>query len=324
MNNQVEFAEFHWMMDMFQTVDIGFIVLDREYQIHVWNGFMENHSGLSPREVRGKSIFDMFSELDEEWFRHKSEPVFLLKNRAFTIWEQRPFVFRFRNYRPITGTADVMFQNISIIPLSDTTGKVGHICIIVYDVTDVAVNKKESEAANAKLEQLSRTDQLTGLNNRGFWETCLNAEFKRIQRTNGPCSLLMFDIDHFKRINDGFGHAAGDIAIRHTADLLRNSLRETDISGRYGGEEYAVILVDTPALQGRIFAERIRKLIEQSSFNYEGTDIQFTVSMGISDVHPSITTAQKWIEAADSALYRSKEGGRNRVSIYEEKEENSP
>ena len=90
--------ELHWLMEMLHTIDVGLVVLDRDYSIQIWNGFMENHSGLLPREVKGQVLFDLFDEIPEDWFRRKAESVFLLKNKAFTIWEQRPYVFKFNNY----------------------------------------------------------------------------------------------------------------------------------------------------------------------------------------------------------------------------------
>ena len=144
--------ELHWLMEMLHTIDVGLVVLDREYNIQIWNGFMENHSGLLPREVKGKNLFSLFEEIPQEWFVRKSESVFMLKNKAFTIWEQRPYLFKFQNYRPITGTADYMYQNTTFIPLISASGEVTHLCLIVYDVTDNAVHKKDLEKANEELE----------------------------------------------------------------------------------------------------------------------------------------------------------------------------
>jgi len=312
----IEVSEVHWLMDMFQSVDVGLVVLDQEYRIQVWNGFMENHSGMSPYDVRNKSLFDAFPSLNQDWLKQKTDPVFVLKNRAFTIWEQTPHIFKFKNYRPITSVAPFMYQNATFIPLTDTKGDVTHICVIIYDVTDVAISKMELEEANIELKRLSQTDRLTNLNNRGYWEECLQREFQRQRRTQHISSLLIFDIDHFKRVNDGYGHAAGDEAILHLAKILRKNLRETDIGGRYGGEEYAVILTETDAKHALIFAERIRRLVEASHVMYNEIEIKFTISLGIAEYSDEFDNHQNWIEAADSALYKAKTGGRNQVKIY--------
>lgn len=314
-NISPEVAEVHWLLDMFQTVDVGLVVLTADYKIQVWNGFMENHSGLTPRQVRDRYLFDLFSEIDEDWLRRKCDPVILLKNRAFTIWEQRPFIFKFRNYRPITGVADYMYQNSTIFPITDLRGVVTHLCMIIYDVTDVATSRLELESMNGQLRQLSKTDFLTELNNRGTWEDALQNEFKRLKRSGHQGTLLMCDIDHFKRINDNYGHAAGDVVIRQVAQAVKKNLRETDVAGRYGGEEFAVLLVDTSADQALYFAERLRKTVEALSMEFNQQLLKATVSVGIAEYNPQMLEHRQWIEAADKALYTSKAEGRNRVTV---------
>jgi len=316
-NTGHDVAEVHWLLDMFQTVDVGLVVLTADYKIQVWNGFMENHSGLTPRQVRDRYLFDLFSEIDEEWLRRKCDPVILLKNRAFTIWEQRPYIFKFRNYRPITGVADYMYQNSTIFPITDVRGVVTHLCMIIYDVTDVATSRLELESMNGQLRQLSKTDFLTELNNRGTWEDALSHEFKRLKRSGHSSSLLMCDIDHFKRINDTYGHAAGDVVIKQVAQAVKKNLRETDIAGRYGGEEFAVLLVDTTADQALYFAERLRKTVENMQMEFNQQLLKATISIGIAQFHSNMTEHRQWIELADKGLYTSKANGRNQITTQE-------
>jgi diguanylate cyclase len=308
--------ELHWLMEMLHNIDVGLVVLDREYNVQIWNGFMENHSGLLPREVKDKNLFSLFDEIPQDWFLRKAESVFLLKNKAFTIWEQRPYLFKFRNYRPITGTANFMYQNSTFIPLLSATGVVTHLCLIIYDVTDIAVHKQDLEKANKELAILSQTDGLTQLFNRTHWERCLIAEFKRWTRSNNPSCLVMIDIDHFKKVNDSYGHMVGDEVIRHLASLVKEHVRETDISGRYGGEEFSILLSDTSLENSQIFAERLRKAVEGSVVKYNDIEIKYTISIGVAEICESIKAYEAWIECADAALYRSKESGRNRISLH--------
>lgn len=154
MDDLDDLAEFHWMMDMLQTVDVGIVVVDRNFSIQVWNAFMESHSSMLPSQVRDRNLFQLFPEIEKDWFINKCRPIFELKNRAFITWEQRPFMFKFPNYRPITGTEDFMYQNITLSPLTGTTGKVDYMCIMLYDVTDVAANKKRAEAVEVSLNEL--------------------------------------------------------------------------------------------------------------------------------------------------------------------------
>ena len=321
MPSQDQLKEFHWLMNMIQTIDVGLVVIDHAYSIQVWNGFMANHSGKEPHDVVGGNLFQLFDSIPETWFRNKAESVFQLKNRAFTTWEQRPYLFRFKNYRPITGTAEFMYQNITLIPLMSTDGTVKHIGIIIYDVTDMAVGKSQLEDVNCQLETLSRTDRLTQLNNRGYWEECLIAEYKRVLRTGLPCSLAIFDIDHFKKVNDTYGHQAGDEVIRSTARLLTECKRTTDIAGRYGGEEFVVILIDTPIEGAVIFAERLRQRIEVNTVVHEGTPINYTISIGLSEYGDHVTDHMQWLECSDQALYQAKHGGRNQTRCFGTEEE---
>jgi diguanylate cyclase (GGDEF)-like protein len=311
-----DLKEIHWLMDMLQNIDVGLVVLDHDYNIQVWNSFMENHSGMTPGSVINQNIFKLFPDVSEEWFKRKLETVFLLNNRGFTIWEQRPYLFRFNNYRPITSTAEFMYQNSTLIPLLSADGKVNHVGIIIYDVTSVAINSQRLQQANQQLEHLSRTDRLTQLLNRGYWEECLKQEYNRIRRTGVASSLVIFDIDHFKKINDSFGHQAGDDVIRMTARKLMDTQRNTDISGRYGGEEFVIILIETREDGALYFAERLRKRIEALTIEYEKNHINFTVSLGIAEYNNDLKDYNEWLECADRALYEAKNSGRNRSITY--------
>lgn len=310
--------EFHWLMDVLQNIDVGLVVIDKEMRIKLWNSFMQNHSAKTSAEVLEKNIFGIFPELPEAWFRRKLQAVTVLHNSAFTTWEQRRYLFRFKNYRPVTGTAEFMYQNCTMLPLTNSNGEVDHVCLIIYDVTEVAVNRLQLQKANAQLHIISRTDGLTGLLNRKTWEQSLNNEFKRFQRYAHTCSLIMFDIDHFKRINDDFGHTAGDEVIRQTAQAINDNVRDIDVAGRYGGEEFAIILVDASADGARIVAERLRRAIEAKTIRYDQHVINYTVSLGIAELNPTVTTPTMWIDCADRALYVAKNKGRNQSNVFEE------
>ena len=303
-------------MDVLHNLDVGLVVLDLEMHIKLWNSFMQNHSAKQSPDVLEKNIFEVFPELPEAWFRRKIQAVTVLHSAAFTTWEQRPYLFRFKNYRPVTGLAEHMYQNCTILPLTDAHGQVKHVCLIIYDVTEVAVNRMQLQHANEQLRLISRTDGLTGLLNRKTWEESLNNEFYRFQRYQNTCSLIMFDIDHFKVVNDSYGHTAGDEVIRRTAQVLIHGVRNIDIAGRYGGEEFAVMLVDTDAQGAYIVAERLRKAIEATSVQHEQHALTYTVSLGIAELSSDMTDPTMWINCADQALYQAKNSGRNNTVIY--------
>jgi diguanylate cyclase (GGDEF)-like protein len=277
---------------------------------------MENRSGVQPKDAQNRNFFSLFPEIDHQWFSRKVESVATLGTPAFTVWEQRPYLMRFKSYQPITGQEEFMYQNTTLLPLRSPDNRINHICLVIYDVTDVATNRHQIQAANAQLQLLSSTDRLTGLYNRGHWEGSLKAAYARHQRYGNALSLVMLDIDHFKHVNDTYGHQAGDKVIEQLAQLLREHARESDVAGRYGGEEFGVVLSDTDRAGARIFAERLRQAVEHLLVQYNGQDIRFTISLGVADLSAPANDHAELIARADQALYTSKKTGRNRVTVH--------
>jgi diguanylate cyclase (GGDEF)-like protein len=173
------------------------------------------------------------------------------------------------------------------------------------------------------LEAENITDTLTGLRNRRDFDRRWSAEQSRARRFALPLSLLMIDLDHFKRINDGYGHAAGDRVLAVAGHLIRSCLRESDVAARYGGEEFAVIASHTQPQAATTLAERIRALIERDArhtIEQLGSERAITVSIGIAGCDNAAAGSEGLFERADQALYAAKQGGRNRVVVAGEAE----
>lgn len=165
--------------------------------------------------------------------------------------------------------------------------------------------------------QYATLDALTNLNNRRQFETRLGQEISITKRQNNPLCAMMIDIDFFKRVNDTYGHAAGDEVLRTVATIIKQALRESDIPARYGGEEFAILLPYTHIEEAKIVGERLRKAVENSSITiYQGTDeekqINVTISMGLAEYNKT-ETGEELFERADKALYTAKTNGRNQV-----------
>ncbi|QJA06026.1 diguanylate cyclase [Thermosulfurimonas marina] len=175
---------------------------------------------------------------------------------------------------------------------------------------------RKLKAANERLRQLSIRDGLTELYNHRYFQERLREEFERARRYRRALSLVILDIDHFKKVNDTYGHPVGDQVLKELARLIRQSMRTSDIPARYGGEEFTIILPETDLQGASCFGERLRKTVEQHSFEANGLTLQITISLGVSSVFPSATqaTPQRLIEVADKALYYSKTHGRNRLT----------
>jgi diguanylate cyclase len=175
---------------------------------------------------------------------------------------------------------------------------------------------------NQLLTEESRTDALSGLLNRRYWEEALAGEFERCLGTGRRGSILMLDIDDFKAINDRYGRPAGDEAIRSVAAILRSTLREEDVPGRYGGEKFGILLPDTPAAGAEVIAERVRKRIEGAALSKSG--LRATVSIGIAEFGEHDVEYSVGLSHADRALYAAKERGRNRSVRFPENRADSP
>jgi diguanylate cyclase (GGDEF)-like protein len=168
-----------------------------------------------------------------------------------------------------------------------------------------------------RAEERASHDGLTGLYNHRTFYSLLNDEIVRTQRYKHPLSLLMLDIDRFKRVNDTHGHQAGDAILKGLSDLLGKQARATDRVCRYGGEEITVILPETEAAAAMIIAERLRAAVERQSFDIDGgKTVGITVSIGVATYPQPVDTMEQLVKAADTAMYAAKQGGRNRVERY--------
>ena len=163
-----------------------------------------------------------------------------------------------------------------------------------------------------RLERLNRIDAPTGLLNRAHWQHDVAHELRRFERAQQPATLLMIDIDEFKRSNDSYGHTVGDEVIRAVAATIADCTRDIDICGRYGGDEFGVVLVNTTSASARLVAERIRARIAALRFAHSPL-LRCSVSTGIAQIEPEMHDVRAWIKHADVALYRAKARGRNRV-----------
>lgn len=161
------------------------------------------------------------------------------------------------------------------------------------------------------LSHAMRVDPLTRLYNRGYMNDRMREELTRSSRTNRPFTFLLLDVDHFKQVNDTHGHQAGDEVLMSLAALLKRTCRASDAICRYGGEEIAIILVDTPLSGAKIFAENLRKAVEAEKFIIDQKEISVTVSMGLAEYPGSATKGEEVIAKADLALYQAKNAGRN-------------
>lgn len=298
-------------------LNTGIILIDLDLNILMWNRFFSVHAQKKADEFVGSSILTVFPELPERWFKRKISSVVQLKTQTFCSWEQRHHLFELTHSRPITTDSHFMAQNCTFLPL-ENNGKIDSVCILIEDVTDICYYQEKLQDTLKELALSNKIDGLTQIFNRKHWEERLNEEYARSIRHENSMSLIMFDLDHFKVLNDTYGHQCGDLVLVETAKLIMPIIRNVDIFGRYGGEEFAVILPETHLLAAAEVAEKIRQAIDEKKLDYKGQPISFSVSIGVAELGASDECYEELISNADVALYKAKSSGRNRIWLNAE------
>jgi diguanylate cyclase (GGDEF)-like protein len=303
-----------------ERLNVGIFTVTADGTVLQWNRFLHAHTRVAPEEIVGRNLYERFPELPREWLERKLRGVFVIKNFAFTSWKQRPYLFRFEGQRPVSGGDVAMRQDCAFIPLVHE-GEVRAVSVVIIDATDTYESQTRLDATLSLLAAQSERDALTGVYNRRKLQELLEMEVKRALRYKQKFGLLILDIDHFKRINDTHGHLVGDEAIRHVAQRALATLRTTDVVARYGGEEFVVFLPGEDVEGAALAAERLREAARKPFKTLADVDLTLTISLGVTGFRPEAADVKTLLGEADRALYASKEGGRNRVTVFRPPEE---
>ena len=296
---------------IFNTVNIGLVILDRDLRVQHWNRWMALHSGITSEEILGSSIFYFFPYLNNPRFLRNCQSVLAFGNLSFFSQKLHRYLFPFKPESFVDSKLQFMQQSCTMGPLRDHDNCIKSIFITIQDVTDMVIYEQ-------KLLEMNLRDGLTGIYNRRFLEIRLKEEFERHKRYARNLSLIMFDIDFFKNVNDTYGHLCGDFILQSIASRVASLIREEDCLARYGGEEFCCILPETGINGAVIIAERIRNIISETENNFHNVSLIVTVSLGVAETGQSIDTQEKLIKSADRALYEAKKTGRNRVVAFSE------
>jgi diguanylate cyclase (GGDEF)-like protein/PAS domain S-box-containing protein len=290
-------AESWFSMILSGVNDFALLSLDANGRISAWNKSGERQTGYESRDVLGRTM-NVFYFPDEAVQGRALQQVDLARRDGWHIdegWRRRRDGTRY------------WCQSL-VSALEEKTGEVVGFSVVLRDVTERRTNSDE-------IRRLLTTDQLTGVSNRVRFFELAGAEMTRWSRFRQPVSALMVDIDHFKRVNDTHGHLAGDEVLRQVATVLQTGLRSIDILGRLGGEEFAIVLPSIDLVGAEMVAQRLRRTAATLSPVYEGVAIPITVSIGCAEAHAGTAGLDALLKDADAALYRAKQGGRNRVEV---------
>ena len=292
---------------IFENINLGLMILDRDLTVKAWNRWLEQHSSIAFGEISGRSILDFYPHLAQSKYSRFFKSVLCFGNYAFFSQKLHKYLIPLKNPGHSAEQLPFMQQNCTVGPIRDESGSINSIYITVQDVTEYVIYEH-------KLIEMSRLDPLTKLFNRSHLEQRLMEGIGRCERFGAALSVIMIDIDSFKAINDTFGHLCGDLVIRRIASLLKETVRQIDIVGRYGGEEFCCILPDTDVENACQLAERLRETIEKAELRFESHTLHATISLGVVEYGDGCDVLETLIKAADDALYVSKRNGRNMVT----------
>lgn len=303
----------YFLGTIFDSIHDPFSIVDHEYRIVRYNNAYLRMRNLRASDIIGKKC-------------HQA-----LHNRA-DVCDECIVDRTFQSKDPCAKEKQLALPDgsrawveIFTYPILDGQGNVSHVIEYTRDITDRKKEEDEKKQLISTLNRLSKTDDLTGLFNRRALNEMVKHEIDRAMRYENDLSLVLCDIDKFKRINDTFGHTTGDRALLAVAMVLQQTLRRSDIVGRYGGDEFMIILPETSLAGAKRLAEKVRHAVEKLDIEAPGgRHIRFTLSMGVAGCCAAAEDIDSLVALADAALYESKETGRNRVSSMKRKGNDSP
>lgn len=295
------------LVQIFDTVNIGVVTLDTELRVQYWNKWMELHSGILASQIIGAPLFEYYPNLNNVRFAKNCKAVLSFGNFSFFSQKLHRYLFPFKPEGSFGNTFEFMQQSCTMGPLRDHDNSVNSLFLIVQDVTELAVSEQ-------RLIEMNTKDALTGIYNRRYLETHLKDECERHTRYSRRLSLIMLDIDHFKKVNDTYGHQCGDLVLKNIATTISQLVRSTDYLVRYGGEEFCCILPETSGEEAVNLAERFRCQAAELVMEYKDLKVKVTISLGIAELRAG-DTPESLMKRADDALYEAKNTGRDRVVL---------
>ncbi|MDH2431779.1 diguanylate cyclase [Pokkaliibacter sp. MBI-7] len=291
------------------TSENGIAVLDAKDQVIFYNQAFLRAFGLQDYPVYKQSYDDLLSWMFTTGVGMKAHTQKLDEWLAYIHSQYRSAPFRNYEVELVDGRWLLMTEQLS---------PDGEVVLVCNDVTLFKQVELALQKAQIELARQAMTDELTSLPNRRHFMQQLDNECQRAHRYGHTTSLAVIDIDHFKKINDGYGHPTGDEVLRHFAGLLAQRLRKNDVVGRLGGEEFALLLPETSKESARAVVSRLQQRLASENLEHISPGFRYTFSAGVAECEPSPQfCCADWMRAADETLYRAKAAGRNCVMVYD-------
>lgn len=291
-----------------ESLSLGVLVLDDEARVRYWNRWLECSSGRTQAEVLGKELFELFPGADRAGITRGLKSVMAFGHVAYFSRKARGGLLPMPAAPGSPLGFERMEQSCVMGPLGEAEGR-KFAYLIVEDVT-------EAVASERRLAELAMRDVLTGVANRRAFDERLVAELERSRRYGRSLAIVMLDLDHFKTVNDRYGHLRGDEVLRRAAAAWSQAVRAGDLLARYGGEEFCAILPEAAEADALVLADRLRTAVSGLEFSSPLGVFKVTASAGLA-VSRQGDGPDDILRRADRALYKAKDGGRNRVEAAE-------
>jgi diguanylate cyclase len=325
--------------DILNTTPIGHLVIDKDYIIIYINKILCVWSTVLSEESIGKNLLELYPHLNKDKYKTRIDSIFeggppvvfstqlhgnIIPGKLPNGKERKQNTTINKFVDKNTGEIFAVFSIQDETGLSSTLDEYRETLDKLRNEIknrqkaedELALKIREINELNDKLQDKVIRDSLTNLYNHEYFTLTMNRDFQLAIREKKDLSCLMIDIDHFKKINDTFGHQFGDYVIITTCKIITEAVRTTDVPARYGGEEFAVILPNTSLHSAAIVANRIKMNIDKFNFSKFGIETNITVSMGLSSIKSSsVTDSISLIRKSDEALYMSKQNGRNQITL---------
>jgi diguanylate cyclase len=295
------------------TLETGLIIIDQDHRILLWNNCIENHTGICSEQAIDRDLSTLLHRRSEQWLSHQIH---------MALSADKPSITDANIFNTINDKTLQIFPEVNAFSLSTDASGPEYTCLVANGISSSAKNNLLLHGENEKLKEQVRRDSATQLLTKNYWWQCLIEQFNNCQISGLSSSLVIFDVDEFKHINDQYGHLAGDEAIKRLAYSFRKTIRNSDIACRFGGDEFAVILPNTNASEAYDFAESLRTKI--MNLDKAPNQPQISISVGVCEWTDEMVSEREWFDKADKALYMSKQKGRNQtteaISIDDEEE----
>lgn len=295
------------------TAENGILVVDSNLTIRFWNNWLAVNTHIKKENAHGLSLEDVFPETSFKMLKRKIKIALKLKASAYVNSTVDKYIIPIRLEKITSSRFRFMRQDAVITALDDK-----EVSVIIYDTTSLVEAKAVIDEHLEIVKKQASTDQLTGCYNRKIFHELLDAETARAIRHSCKFSVVIFDIDNFKSVNDTFGHLVGDEVLKEVATAGSSGIRKSDTFARWGGEEFIILLPETSLVQATVVAEKVRCSIAKQDYGEAGRQ---TCSFGVAEfIITDPADVNLIIYRADKALYYAKENGKNMVAMYVEGE----